>query len=164
MSHSHLSIRHFLSQLDSLPNHRPRGLQLPDWLKAFIQEAADCFEPDRESARAGYVCSCINDGWMVQLFLGLTEVVGGPEDGANLPTGFRYDLETARHLFDEIRNVCWCENPDGYYQAGDLASEATAVISGQIGDQFVTLEVLHRPPADMGPGLLLHMDGRCEVV
>lgn len=159
-----MPLRHLLTQLDSFARERPRKLQLPDWLKSFIQDAAECFEPERESARAGYVCSCFNDGWTVQLFLGLTEIVGGPEDGAKLPTGFQYDLETARDLFEEIERVCVHENPDSLDLTGRLTSEATAVISGSIEGQQVTLEILHRPPAGMGPGLLLHWDGRCEVV
>ncbi len=163
MSHSHLSLRHFILQLDSNRSDGPRGVQLSEWLQSFIQEAAECFEPDRESARAGYVCSCVNDGWMVQLFLGLTEVVGGPEDGASIPAGFRFDLEAARSLFDEVGDVFLDGTSDKSSQTDDLMGETMAAIAGKVGGHSVTLEVLHRPPADMGPGLLQYTDGRCEM-
>ena len=161
VSDSHLSVRHLLRQLDEMRSDRSRGLQLPEWLEAFIVTAAEQFEPETESARAGYVCSWADDGWNVTLFLGMTEVVGGAADGANLPTGFRFDLEAIRDCFDRIDNVTWQGVPNGCGCNRSGVDEAAIIIDGMLHEQRLRLEVTLRPPSDVGPGLLMDADGRC---
>ncbi len=143
---------------------RPRGVQLPEWLETFIHEAAECFEPERESARAGYVCSCADDGWMVQMFLGRTELVGGSEDGANILTAFRFDLDLIRDSFDVIREITFNAVPNDDGAMFGSQGDSQVVIAGAVNGQAVTLEILLTPPVEMGPGLLEYLDGRRELV
>lgn len=164
VSHSHLSIRHFIQQLESNKTSRPRGVQLPEWLQLFIETAAECFEPAGESARAGYVCSCLADGWSVQLFLGMTEVVGGQEDGARIPTAFSFDVDRARSCFDEVHEVCLQRAIDVRQTTVNGGSNISAVFNGTVSGQILTLEILEQPPEEMGPAMLQFADGRCELV
>ncbi len=143
---------------------RPRGVQLPAWLETFIQESAECFEPQRESARAGYVCTCADDGWRVQMFLGMTELVGGSADGANILTAFGFDLERARDCFEAINEITWHAALADSEASIDGDSDARVVITGAVAGQAVSLEILLNPPTEMGPGLLKYLDGRCELV
>lgn len=164
VSHSHLSIRHFIQQLESDNISRSRGVQLPKWVQSFIESAAECFEPVQGSARAGYVCSCLSDGWNVQLFLGTTEVVGGPDDGANIPAAFTFNVDRVRCCFDEVYDMCVQRSLDVRQPTCNGSSDTSTIINGMINGQFLTLEILEKPPAEMGPAMLQHSDGRCELV
>lgn len=160
MSDVHLPVRHLLQQLDEGRYERLKGLQLPEWMETFIERAVDQFEPESEAARAGYVCSCGDDGWQVTLFLGMTELVGGADDGARVPTGFQFDLHTIGDCFDRVERVMWLALPAGCQSNSSDIDESSLVIDGIVKGQRVQLCVALRPPEEIGPGLLRDADGR----
>ncbi|MGD9853745.1 MAG: hypothetical protein AB7U20_02220 [Planctomycetaceae bacterium] len=159
MSDAHQSVRHLLRQLEERRTDRPRGLQLPEWLERFIEDVAEHFEPEIEAARAGYVCSCSDDGWRVTLFLGTIEVVGGPDDGANLPAGFRFDLEAVRSRFDRMDRIIWEAFPAGCQGNPSGVDDSRVAVEGVLNGQRIHLQVSLRPPANVGPGLLKNANG-----
>ncbi len=161
VSDSHLSVRHLLRQMEDRRTDRSRGLQLPKWLQAFIGAAAEYLEPESDEARAGYVCSCTDDGWKVTLFLGMTETVGGADDGAHLPTGFRADVEAIRDCFDRVDHVIWEGAPSGSDSNPMGVDRAAIIIDGILQGQPLQLELALRPPNGIGPGLLMDADGHC---
>ncbi len=161
VSDSHLSVRHLLRQMEDRRTDRSRGLQLPEWLQAFIGAAAECLEPESDEARAGYVCSCTDNGWQVTLFLGMTEIVGGADDGAHLPTGFRVDLDAIRKCFDRVDHDIWEGAPSGSDSNPVGVDRAAVIIDGVLQGQPLRLELALRPPEGVGPGLLRDAEGRC---
>lgn len=160
MSDAHQSVRHLLRQLDQRRTDPGRGFRLPHWLESFIAQMAEHFEPETEAARAGYSCTCTRDGWEVTLFLGTIEVVGGPEDGANIPIGFRFDVDRVRRHFDHVERIHWMALPAGCEANRTGVDESVLDVEGTLHGQRLRLQVSVRPPADVGPGLLRQAGGR----
>lgn len=158
MTQPHHSVNHFIQQLDSKDNSRRRKPQMPSWLKSFIWQTTEHFDPIGCSARAGYIVAQEENRWVVRLFLGETEVVGGPQDGAILPTAFTFDLEAVRQHFETIHRMEWNGLPSDSLPE-QSRDDATISIDGTVCGLDVRLLVDLRSPADLGPGLKRHSDG-----
>lgn len=133
---------------------------MPDWLQSFIWQATEHFDPIGGTARAGYVAAHEDSRWVVRLFLGETEVVGGSRDGAVVPTAFTFDLEAVRADFETITRLEWHGLPAGSIPQ-QTRDDATLAIDGTVDGHVIRLLVNLRSPADMGPGLKQHPDGTC---
>jgi hypothetical protein len=137
---------------------------MPAWLQAFVEQAAEHFEPEAQAARAGYVCSCTDNGWRIALFLGMVELVGGADDGAIVPTGFQFDVDAVRSLFDRTDRITWQAFPAGCLRNLGDVDDASLLIDGVLNEQPLQLIVTMRPPAGIGPGLLRDLNGHCTAV
>ena len=131
---------------------------MPNWLQAFVWNAAEHFDPLGSLARAGYVASEEQGRWVVRLFLGETEVIGGPNDGAIIPTAFALDLEAVRREFERIDRIEWHGLPAGS-SSKQTRDEATLAVDGAVHGRDLRLLISLRAPADMGPGLKQMTDG-----
>jgi hypothetical protein len=158
--HPQHPVSHFIDQLDSEDAPRSRKPQMPDWLQTFVWQATEHFDPIGGTARAGYVAALEGDRWVVRLFLGETEVVGGPRDGAVIPTAFTFDLEAVRRSFESIGRLEWHGLPAGSIPQ-QLRDDATIAIDGIVAGNDLRLLINLRAPADMGPGLKQQLDGSC---
>jgi hypothetical protein len=152
------SVSHFIQQIQSGETTRSRKQQMPNWLQAFVWQAADHFDPIGGTARAGYIATHEDNRWIVRLFLGETEVVGGSRDGAIVPAAFTVDLEALRDSFEAITRLEWHGLPAGSLPA-QTRDEATIAVDGIVSGHVVRLLVDLRSPADMGPGLKRQADG-----
>lgn len=163
MSHSHLPVRHLLKQIEIYKSKRAqRGIR-PEWLTTFIEDVAELFEPVADDGRVGFDCQLAEEGWTVALYLGGTEMVGGPEDGQSQYTGFQFDLLQLIDRFSEIERFRWSAFPEG----SDLhegASLSLVTIEGVVGDQWLRLRIHSVPPTDAGPGFRQFPDGRRESI
>ena len=152
------SVSHFIEQIESGETLRSRKPQMPHWLQTFVWQATEHFDPIGGTARAGYIATHADHRWIVRLFLGETEVVGGPRDGAVVPAAFTFDLESLRDSFEAITRLEWHGLPAGSLPE-QSRDDATIAIDGIVSGHFVRLLVDLRSPADMGPGLKQHADG-----
>jgi hypothetical protein len=159
LSHSHLAIRHLIRQIDEYAARRQGGRTIPDWLTGFIQHAAELFEPFRGMARPGFECAFVEARWEISIFLGKTERVGGPDDGAQSPVNFSFDVQRLIGLFDEIQSVRWNAFPDCGLCAEEQIDLSFLVAEGVVSGEPVALQVLAGPPEDAGPALKQYGDG-----
>ena len=154
------SFHHFLQQIESGETARTRKSPMPHWLQTFVWQATEHFDPIGGTARAGYVATREDNRWIVRLFLGETEVVGGPRDGAVVPAAFSFDLEALRDSFEAITRLEWHGLPADSLPE-QIRDEATIAVDGIVSGHVVRLLVDLRSPADMGPGLKQYADGSC---
>ena len=163
MGHSHLPVRHLIKQVEIYRSTRSQRDVRPEWVTAFIERIADLFEPLADEGRVGFDCHLSEEGWTVGLYLGGTEIVGGPEDGESRYAGFQFDLLPLLDQFSEIERFRWSAFPDG--SAGAVAASlAFVTIEGLVGDQRLRLRIQSTPPADAGPAFRQFPDGRIEPV
>ena len=105
MSHSHMPINHLLRNLEN--RERRTGDSRPTWLVELIDQAADLFEPLMSVSRVGFDCWPTEKDWMVFLFLGATEIVGGRDDGRLATLEFRFDLLGLLDLLEDDQQLQW---------------------------------------------------------
>jgi len=163
VSHSHLPIRHLIKKLETTGRGQPRepGDVRPDWLVSLISNVAALFEPLVGVSRVGYDCQMTDAGWHVLLYLGNTEIVGGPEDGKLDPPAFTVDLVELVNQLDHVDELSWNVFP-GW--TNDESSDHSLVsLSGQVDSQAVSLQLRGSAPPDAGPAMRLFSDGRCEA-
>lgn len=134
-------------------------MKVPDWLTGFVQEVADLFEPFHGVARPGYECVHSEDRWEVSMFLGRTEVVGGPLDGEESPVNFRFDLAGLTRLFTPLAALRWNAFPEPHICGEDGADLSFVIAEGEVQGAAVSLQIHAGPPHDMGPALKRHADG-----
>ena len=163
MSHSHMPVKHLLKQVEIYKNKRRTRDRRPTWVTDFINEVAELFEPLRDVGRVGFDCQLAQDRWILAMYLGSTELVGGKHDGQARHTNFQFDLSALTEIFDSISQFCWDAFPDG---ADDDSSNVHSLITveGTIGTHPVILRLYSVPPTDAGPGFRQYPDGRCHTV
>ncbi|MHC4876906.1 MAG: hypothetical protein ACYTGL_10435 [Planctomycetota bacterium] len=83
------------------PGQKQRDVR-PDWLTTVIEETAELFEPLTGVARVGFDCQLEEDTWVVRMYLGTSEIVGGPFDGQMRPMSFEIDLQRLFARFKDI--------------------------------------------------------------
>ncbi len=159
MSHSHLVIRHLVKQIEGFAARPPQRRELPPWMQQFVTDVAELFEPFRGVARPGFECHWGEDRWEVSLFLGETEVVGGPQDGERLPVNFRFDVQGLPARFEQLDALRWNALPDCGADRGSGLALSFLVAEGRVSGQPVTLQVHAAPPETSGPGLRQLADG-----
>lgn len=160
MSHSHMPVQHLLRQVEIYRSKRQQGEQAdnrPEWMTALIESIADLFEPLADEGRAGYDCRIVDGRWVLEMYLGATEIVGGPEDGQLSYTNFQFDLHGLLDRFDAVDRFRWNAIP-GAAEEGGIA-RSTVMISGRVGENEVRMHVHSIPPADAGPGFRQTLDG-----
>jgi len=157
--HSHLAVRHLIRELE-LKGRPARRLNVPEWLKTLLCEAAEDFNPVSETARAGYECRLTEQGWEASLFLGASEVVGGALDGQLEPTGFQFDLQSLMRRFDRVDLMEWSAAPD--HDAPD-AGRSFVTVEGVACGEPLRLHIRSVPTTGAGVGMRRHHDGRVEL-
>ena len=158
MSHSHMPINHLLS---SLEDREPRnGDSRPTWLVELIDRAAGLFEPLMSVSRVGFDCWPTEEHWVVYLFLGDTEIIGGRDDGRLDPPDFHLDLLGLIELFDDIQSSRWTVFPVAGDEVGDDRSFVS--LTARYQGNPVCLRLLSIAPDSAGPGLKLFPNGDHE--
>ncbi len=156
-----MPVRHLLHQIASFERRRGQLDARPDAVSALIESAADLFDPvDSDVGRVGFDCHFADDRWIVELYLGATEIVGGPEDGIVRHADFRFDVLAVSNLFDEVDQIRFTALP------GDPETDtrASLLAEGLVGDHRTRLHVYAVPPDDAGPAFRLGPDGEPETV
>lgn len=140
-----MPVSHWLKQIQGERGDRKNRDIRPDWLVELVDGLAERFDPDTDVARAGYCCHPLETGWDVDLFLGRTEVVGGPHDGKEMPTPFRFDLSVFQQAFTKIVSMNW--------NTGGAEGGSRVTVEGLICEHAVRVTVHSLPPQEIGPGL-----------
>jgi len=157
-----MSIDELLAQLQVHRETRRQRDYRPDWLKTFIQNAANLFEPLEGYGRAGFDCQLDERGWIVSMYLGATEIIGGSRDGHIEHASFRMNLDQLQLLFDKIHHFEWYSLADGPAANAPFDLRSLVAVHGVLSsgnDHQVRLEVLSVPPTVVKPGLHLRPDG-----
>lgn len=155
-----MSIEELLQQMEEFAARRKQKDYLPTWLRDFIKSAADVLEPLEYTGRAGFDCQLGERGWIVTIYLGTSEIIGGPRDGQIDHVSFRVELHRLMRLFTDIERLEWysVSNATDDRFSSDTRS-LISVIGTVIDDQIVQLELLGTPPRYVGPGLKRHEPG-----
>lgn len=134
----------------------------PEWLNALIEDIAHRFEPLTGSARVGFECRLEEDAWVIRMYLGSTEIVGGPMDGRLEPVNFEVNLQDLMSRFDQVDEFFWSVFPE---QAEDIdEGQAYVTVGGQVDGNAVRFHLFAVAPADVGPGMRLYPNGQIETV
>lgn len=148
-----MSIEELLEQMEEYRTRREQRDHRPKWLTRFVSTVAGKFEPLTDIGRVGYDCQADEHGWLVRMYLGTTEIIGGPKDGQIEHASFKIDLCCITSLFKTLSRFEWYSvaNTDT-----DQFNETTRSLVSAHGtledDQFVRLELLHIPPKYVTPG------------
>jgi len=156
---SHLAVRHLIRELE-IKGRPARRLNVPEWLKELLCEAADDFNPSSDTARAGYECRLTEQGWEASLFLGASEIVGGALDGKVQPTGFEFNLLALMRRFDRVDAMDWASGPNQDESAPD---RSRITLEGVACGEPLRLHVRANPTDGVEAGLRRHHDGRVEL-
>jgi hypothetical protein len=162
MTHSHLSPRHLVSQIESERFNRTNRDIRPEWLTAFLDSAAALFEPLEQVGRVGFDCQLDEAGWSVALYLGSLEQVGGKEDGQSRPIGFHCDLRPLLGRFARIDEFSWTVFPQDNAPS-DALPRSLISLDGLLDGNRLRLAIRSVAPAAAGPGLRRLTDGRIEM-
>lgn len=154
-----MSPEELLQQLQEYESRRKPKDRRPKWLQQLIQQLADLFEPLRDVARVGYDCRMDEQGWLIRMYLGTTEIIGGPKDGQIEHASFRLDVQQLLGLFHQVDRLEWYSvtnaEPDEF--DGHLRSLLSVVATAE-NDQRIQLELLASPPRYAPPGLQHNVD------
>jgi hypothetical protein len=153
-----------IRQVDEYAARRQGGRKIPDWLSGFVQHAAELFEPFSGMARPGFECTRGEDRWEISIFLGKTERVGGPDDGAQSPVNFSFDVHGLSRLFDQLTAVRWKACPDCGIGDDDAIDLSFLLAEGTVQGEPVSLQVHAGPPEGAGPALKRYDDGSYATV
>ena len=143
---------------DLLALAEPRPPSRPEWVDRFVAEAAELFDPLSGLGRVGFRCEPGEAGWAVALFLGATEIVGGPGDGLIAPARFRFDAAGLAGLFDAAPTVALEVEPVLAPHGVD-GIDAVLRLVGEVGGQALTISVLSAPPDGAEPGFKRYAAG-----
>ncbi len=163
MRRSHLSARHLLQQIETDRSKRAKRDIRPEWLTAFVECAAELFEPVAEVGRVGFDCRLDEQGWSAALYLGAVEVVGGKSDGQTEQPDFRFDLKVLLEQFSRVDALVW-NVLDHAGVSPDEPPRSFLSVDGFLGENRLRLAVHSSAPALVGPGLRRLADGRFEPI
>ncbi len=149
-----MSPEELLQQLEAYESRRKLRDRRPQWLQHLVQQIADLFEPLRDVARVGFDCRMDEQGWLIRMYLGTTEIIGGPKDGQIEHASFRMDVQQLVGLFEQVDRIEWYSvaNSEPEEFDGQLRSLLSVVAKASEG-QRVQLELLASPPRYAPPGL-----------
>ncbi|MEZ6121715.1 MAG: hypothetical protein R3C49_00910 [Planctomycetaceae bacterium] len=149
-----MSIEELLQQMEDFRSRREQRDHRPEWLKTFIRHAADVFEPLSSVGRVGFECQADERGWHVCLYLGTTEIIGGPRDGQIDHAGFVVDMRHVMGLFQSIQRFEWYSVSNQLDDRFQEPIRSVLLVHGTTDDnQSVQLELLASPPTKAGPGI-----------
>jgi hypothetical protein len=160
---SHLSAKHLLQQIESDRCKRAKRDIRPEWLTAFVESAAELFEPVAEVGRVGFDCRLDEEGWSAALYLGAMEFVGGKSDGQTEHPDFRFDLKSLLEQFSRVDALVWNVIDHAGSGPGEPPRSFLS-IDGFLGENRLRLAVDSSAPAPVGPGLRRLADGRFEPI
>jgi hypothetical protein len=172
LSHSEFDVQYHMSKLENWqPGERRRDTR-PEWMTNLIENVAEVFEPLTGVARVGFDCrlqegepeegSCGEPLWVVRMYLGRNELVGGPHDGRQVPMSFDLDLDQLQTHFNNVDEFCWSVFPaDGE----DIdQNQSFVTVSGLVGSNRVRMHVFAVAPHEIAPAMRTYQtDGRCEL-
>lgn len=143
MSQHHLPIEHFLTKLNTEEQDRSAGKKeiRPEWLTHFIDSIADLFDPLIGVARVGFDCNFVEGSWVVGLYLGSYEIVGGRHDGEARHINFEFDLQQLMAHFSKVSELVWSAFP--------LAARYAVVVGTQLRHDRRRRCRAIRPPASL---------------
>ncbi len=149
-----MSPEELLQQLEEYESRREPRDRRPKRLKYLIQQIADLFEPLRDVARVGYDCRMDEHGWLIRMYLGTTEIIGGPKDGQIEHASFRLDLQQLIGHFETIERLEWYSvaNAEPDEASGQVRSLLSLVGKADEGKR-IQLELLGCPPKYAPPGM-----------
>jgi len=155
-----MSIEELLEQMEQYRQRREQRDFRPEWLKQLIREVAAIFEPLTNVGRVGYDCQLDERGWTLCLYLGTTEIVGGPKDGQIDHASFRIDLCGVTKLFSRVDRFEWYSVADESRRADADRHRSLITVHGAYREHHeIRLELLGTPPNFSGPGLHCRPDG-----
>ena len=147
---------------------RPRRDTRPAWLSELTDCIAELFEPLRETARVGYDCRPEAGRWLLDVFVGPSEQVGGADDGRQAVPSFRFDLRSLFRCFDRVDDCQWLAAPAGEAANGDQpalpAGFSQLQVDGLVQGEPCVVTVSSLPPAEIGVGLKIFGDGEPVLV
>jgi hypothetical protein len=149
-----MSIEKLLQQMEDYKTRREQRDHRPTWLKDFIRDVADSFEPLANVGRVGFDCQADERGWLVSMYLGTTEIIGGPKDGQIEHVGFRIDIQQLLLLFNDVSRCEWYSVGNECDERFEQAVRSLLSVTGQVtSEHCVRLELLGVPPKYVGPAL-----------
>lgn len=155
-----MSIEELLEQMEQYRLRREQRDYRPDWLKRFVESVAGLFEPLTNVGRVGYDCQVDERGWTICLYIGTTEIIGGPRDGQIDHASFCIDLLQLQKLFETIDRLEWFSVSGSATENNSIAVKSLLSVHGKVsGGGQVRLELLGMPPNVVKPGLHLRPDG-----
>lgn len=135
----------------------------PRWLTEFINGVAEYFEPISGVGRVGFDCQLAEECWVVGMYLGATEAVGGARDGSLRFTNFEFDMGRLIRCFSRVDEFYLGAFPQP--QAGIHSTARSYVtISGLVAGNALRVQIFAIPPQDAGPGLQEFPNGECKAV
>lgn len=159
MAHSHLLVQQLLKQLEHHQRDRKNRSHRPDWLGAFVHQAAALFEPMTGVGRVGSTCEFVDDEWQARLYLGATETVGGKHDGHAELVSFQLNMLQLSQLFTRLDQFDW-----NVAASKDSGNSSFITLRGEVDQYPLCVKVYSRPPKDAGPAFRQHPDGSLDVV
>ena len=148
-----MSIEELLQQMEEYRSRREQRDRRPEWLTQFVTNVADLFEPLTDIGRVGYDCQADEQGWLVTMYLGTTEIIGGPRDGQIEHAGFKIDLCQIMQLFASLSRFEWYSIANNHNEAFNEETRAVISAHGTVNEGHpVRLELLHVPPRYVTPG------------
>ena len=156
-----MSIEELLQQMEEYRSRRKKNDHRPKWLRVFIHQMAEMFEPLAYSGRVGFDCQAGDNGWIVTMYLGTTEIIGGPRDGQIDHVSFRVDLTRLVRQFKSVERLEWYSvSNEGDDRFNDSTRSLLSVV-GQLDNlQTIQLELLATPPKYVESGLKLAESAR----
>lgn len=155
-----MSIEDLLEEMEQYRLRRELRDYRPEWLKQFISNAADLLEPVTHVGRVGYECRIDDRGWTICMYLGATEIVGGPLDGQIDHAAFRLDVTALQKLFVQVNRLEWLSLADPESRRPGCQIRSLIVVHGELADNHsVRLEILSVPPDQVRPGFHRRPDG-----
>lgn len=150
-----MSIEELLQQMEDYRSRREERDHRPAWLKRFINTAAGLFEPLTDIGRVGFDCQADEQGWLVCMYLGTTEIIGGPRDGQIDHASFRIDILRIHSLFASVERLEWFSAANDQDERFSETVRSVLVAHGTLEDgQQVKLELLHVPPKFVSAGII----------
>ncbi len=159
MAHSHLVMQHLLKQLELKSAQTNPREHRPEWLSNLILRWSSQFEPFGDDGRIGFICEPGEAGWMVRMYLGTTEIVGGRDDGEWRQPGFELNVAPFLNEFTRLDEFRWCVSAPTAE-----GSHSFVMLQGAVGEHVVQVKVYSRTPRDAGPAFRQHLDGTVETV
>lgn len=158
--HEYMSPEQLLQQLEEYESRRRQKDRRPDWLKALIEQVAELFDPLSDVARAGYDCRLDEHGWLVRMYLGTSEIIGGPKDGQIEHASFRLDINRLLTVFESVERLEWysVSNADREEFDGEIHSLLSLTATAEAGHR-IHLELLGSPPRYVPSGVHLTDSG-----
>jgi len=162
--HAHSSLENLIKQAERKAETRERKDFRPGWLKEFIFDSADLFEPLTETARVGYDCRFHEDRWLILFYLGDAEIFGGKHDGRRTRIPFHFNMQELLAKFDRVESIMFRTINDDIglsIEDGDMI-EVTGHLKESDSDDSIIVGILSRPPKEAGPGMKMSPAGDME--